>query len=183
MGKYSLVNPYIQGDIETTFRAESSSDAAKKAWNTLSKYINNNVPQFGFTIKNLDDNSLQHYVVKEKITEEDYADFKIIKADIKLKKKQENAFLKSVENIQNKPMFGGKRNKRYLSDYDEDDEDWEDKDFYDNLRYQKYVHQPINYVWYDPYIYSNYADALFLPTFTHLITPYLQIEMNSAFFV
>jgi len=64
MNEYKLVNPYILGKLKTSCKAKTSEDAAEKLWNKLSKYTNNNVPKFYFSIKQKG-GELQHFMVKE----------------------------------------------------------------------------------------------------------------------
>jgi len=50
---YILVNPYIEGSMKKIFKADNSLAASKKAYSVLSKYFNNQVPVFNFTLLKL----------------------------------------------------------------------------------------------------------------------------------
>lgn len=82
---YTLVNPYIVGKFDKSFDGKTPLAAADKAYNALSKYFNNNIPKFYFTLQEggqkniLEDTSemsdspqiggsskFHHFVVKEK---------------------------------------------------------------------------------------------------------------------
>jgi hypothetical protein len=64
---YVLVNPYIQGELNTTIKAKNSIDAAKELYNGLSEHFNNAVPKFYFTIQKggSGKGKLYHFKVKE----------------------------------------------------------------------------------------------------------------------
>jgi hypothetical protein len=47
---YMLVNPYIEGSTLKVFKADNSLAASKTAYESISKYFNNEVPNFNFTL-------------------------------------------------------------------------------------------------------------------------------------
>ena len=49
--QYKLVNPYIVGNMNTTFSGNSPLEAATNAYKELSQYFNNDIPQFYFTMQ------------------------------------------------------------------------------------------------------------------------------------
>jgi len=54
IGKYyMLVNPYIEGSALKIFKADNSMAASKEAYESFSKYFNNKVPSFNFTLLKL----------------------------------------------------------------------------------------------------------------------------------
>lgn len=55
---YMLVNPYIEGSMQKIFKANNSSEASKQAYETISKYFNNEVPNFNFSLLKLKSNEL-----------------------------------------------------------------------------------------------------------------------------
>jgi len=74
MKSYTLVNPYIEGSMRTKFKAGSSLEAAKLAYEELSQYFSNNVPRFLFSLKKTgsdSDNDFYHFQVLEKINNSD----------------------------------------------------------------------------------------------------------------
>lgn len=50
---YMLANPYIEGNIQKVFQADNSLSAAKKAYDAMSKYFNNSIHNFKFTLLKL----------------------------------------------------------------------------------------------------------------------------------
>ena len=50
---YMLVNPYIEGNIQKVFQADNSLNAAKKAYDAMSKYFNNSIHNIKFTLLKL----------------------------------------------------------------------------------------------------------------------------------
>ncbi len=50
---YMLVNPYIEGKTDKVFRADNSLEAAKMAYDSVSKYFNNSVHNFKFSMLKL----------------------------------------------------------------------------------------------------------------------------------
>jgi hypothetical protein len=170
MSKYRLINPNIQGNLNNKFTGDSGIDAAKNAWDTISKYITNNVPKFGFTLENLKDGSLHHFSVKEDL-EGEYAKYDIQELNIKMKSDDLNKFKSKVAKS-NKNMSGGKKHK------DKDDDSSSSSstsDYLSSFKYNRLFNypQPIVYWWYDPYIYS--FDSVYIPTFVAPLTPYIEI--------
>lgn len=56
---YMLVNPYIEGNISKIFKADNSMKAAKMIYESISKYFNNSVNNFKFTILKLKSDSVK----------------------------------------------------------------------------------------------------------------------------
>ena len=55
---YMLVNPYIEGEINKVVRAENSFKAARTIYESLSKYFNNSVKNFKFSLLKLKSDAL-----------------------------------------------------------------------------------------------------------------------------
>jgi hypothetical protein len=92
MPNYKLVNPYIIGSMNTSFEANSSMEAAKKAYENLSQYFGNSMPSFKFSLKRLSsdnkimggsEKSFLHFEAKEEKKKNNLVTFEInqIKAD------------------------------------------------------------------------------------------------------
>lgn len=56
---YMLVNPYVEGSVDKVFKADNSLKAAKMAYDSLSKYFNNSVQNFKFTLLKLKSDSIE----------------------------------------------------------------------------------------------------------------------------
>ncbi len=155
MPNYELVNPYIIGGMKNSFSATDSKSAADNAWSSLSQYITNNVPKFAFTLRNINDGKLSHFLVKEKLNKDKSVDYSIKELKLKLNKEQENYITKNIERIQN----GGKKKDDSESDSSDSSSDSSDDsdsdDIYKKIRYFKNKNQPLNYLWYSPLIYNK----------------------------
>ena len=174
--KFKLVNPQIQGNFQSNVDAPSAEDAAKKIWNKLSKYLTNNVPRFGFTMKG-GNGTLHHFMVKENV-QGNMVDYEIEKFTPKIKKTIMNDFKRKIKGIEQqggkfKKQYGGKKKDYEIDDYE----------MFKLLKKheQRLLTQPIVYWWYDPLIYA--VDTIYIPTFTIPLYPYVEIYMNSAFFI
>ena len=150
----------------------------------MSKYVTNNVPSFAFTLEKTSDNSFHHFLIKEEIND-DMVKYSI--TDYKPKSGGEKKLRESLKKFDNNNQSGGeKKKKRYkkrrYDDDDDDDDDFDDlDDVYDRVRRQKYLHQsqPILYWWYNPLAYQ--LNNFYIPTFTHPLTPYVQVDLGSAY--
>lgn len=172
---YKLINPAIEGELKTTYKAKSDLDAANKAWTAVSKYISNNVPKFAFTLENTKDGSLSHFIVKEKLDGKN-ASFNISKLKVDADAKKEQDFKNRIAS-----QSGGKKHKKYGDDDGEDDSSSSSSSSSDiklispfspfGMNY--WNNSPISYWYYDPYFYN--LDSLFIPTFVYPLTPYVEI--------
>lgn len=202
--RYKLINPLIIGTFTTEYIAETPIDAANEFWVKLSDTLSGNVPKFAFTLQNLDTDNLYHFIVKEKVSNNSTAKFKIEPLDVKpvngvSKTEQNEKFIQLSEKEQlriqsmiNKnnnndndddidkrldDMIGG-RKKRYR-DYDDYRNDWDDDsdDFLDDLKYLRNFSKPrpLSYFWYMPNIYG--LTSLYSPTFVYPNLPYVQIYL------
>jgi len=173
MSNYKLINPYIEGTLVTTFTAPSQLDAACSAWETLSKYITNTVPKFAFTLKNVNDGSLSHFIVKESLRGGKSADYKIKQLDLKLSKDIVKQFEKRLS------MKGGKKHKKDKKDGDDEDDSSSSsssssEEFSAIKLHKMYTKaQPITYWWYDPIVYE--IESVYIPTFVAPLLPYIEV--------
>jgi len=173
MSNYKLINPYIEGTMITSFSGASRLDAASGAWNALSKYITNNVPKFAFTLENINDGQLYHFLVKESLSGNKVADYKISEINLKLKPDVVAQFKNRLS------MKGGKKHRKRGADDDDDDDDDSSSsstsDIFSAIKLSKAYSktQPIVYWWYDPLIYD--VSSIYIPTFTTSIVPYIEV--------
>ncbi|ARF09449.1 hypothetical protein Indivirus_1_72 [Indivirus ILV1] len=179
---YKLINPSIEGQLKTTFKAKSSLDAANKAWTSVSKYISNNVPKFAFTLENTKDGSLSHFIVKEKLDGKN-ASFNISKLKVDSDSKKEEEFKNRIAK-----QAGGKKHRKHSlhashdSHKEHDDSSSSSSSSSSDVKlispFSPFGHNywnntPISYWYYDPYFYN--LDSLFIPTFVYPLTPYVEI--------
>lgn len=177
MSNYKLINPYIEGNMNSSFSANSGMDAAEKTWSTLSKHITNIVPQFAFTLENTSDGSFSHFLVKEKIGDKNSVNYNISELD-KIAASGVKNFKKKLDNfVSSRNLSGGKKHKRHHRD--EDDSSSTDSSSSSDIFRRMKLHQmlnapqPITYWWYDPLIYK--LDSVFIPTFVAPINPYVEV--------
>jgi hypothetical protein len=52
---YKLINPFISGDFDKEFKADTSIKAADLAYQSLSKHFSNNLPVFHFSLQQVSD--------------------------------------------------------------------------------------------------------------------------------
>jgi hypothetical protein len=208
MKSYTLVNPYIEGSMRTKFKAGSSLEAAKLAYEELSQYFSNNVPRFLFSLKKTgsdSDNDFYHFQVLEKINNSDK-----LRYTIKAYNKANNidkfkiAFKKTSKNLQGggpgdigdsgdisetddksdantnsyKKDLVGGKYKKYK--YDDDDDSSSSSSSSDSDYY--YYYKPVNRVrpinYWSYYPYLYPTTRVYIPTFIPSITPYVNISIN-----
>ena len=185
MTVYDLVNPVLGGNINTSFQSKTPLEAAQSAWLHISQYFLNNVPKFAFTLKG-GDGKLHHYMVNEKVDEHKTASYTISSLNVKLNASQISNFGKQVDSINgkiNNDQQGGKKHHSHKHDVDDSSSSSSDEELEDAIRSLKYKamtqSQPLYYFWYNPLMY-NTVD-LYVPTFIAPISPYVHINLNSAF--
>jgi hypothetical protein len=175
--QYKLVNPTIKGDLNTTVSANTPTAAANKFWQKLSKYFTNNVPLFAFSLENTNDNKLSHFTVKEVLVDDNNAEYKIKQMDLKLKKEDEEALRKNIDQAEKK-MNGGKA--IYDNNNNNDHSDDENKYKYNSIKNN--ISQPITWWWYTPAPYTYKLETVFIPTFAVPLTPYIEIQYNGIMY-
>lgn len=180
MKSYILVNPHIEGSIETKFKTKSSAEAANLAYETVSKYFSNNLPKFTFTLQKAGSDKFYHFDVSEKINKNDKIKFEI----------KENTAVSNIDGLKKfiqtneQELDGGKHSKKYrLDDSESSDSSSSDSNSDDDYYYYyKPINRsmPITYWSYYPYVYPNiYSRKLYVPTFVPTVTPYLYISLSN----
>lgn len=183
MGKFTLINPVILGNVETTSNADTDINAAKEIWDNLSKHINNNIPLFLFTLKG--GSMISHFSVKENIKNKDKKiEYLIEKIYPALDNAKESKYVNkatSMFDTLKKYQSGGKRskskgkNKSSDSSSSSSDSDTDSKSYYSYLKLKN--NSPIRYWWYTPSFYQYERPVLFTPTFKTTVVPYIQWEI------
>lgn len=198
MPNYRLVNPLIVGKMNTTFANSTAEDAANDAWGALSSHITNNMPRLAFTIENLEDGSLSHFKVTEKVAAgTKLVDFSIQKLKVKLSAEQEKNMKANYNKMHAAVQQGGSDDKKSKKTKKDDsssssstsDSTSDTDDFYKQVKRfkKKSKDEPITYWWYTPYIYKDDDDKLqsvFIPTFNTPLMPRIEIgltDWSSAF--
>lgn len=177
MKSYILVNPHIEGSVDTKFKTKNSEEAANLAYESISKYFSNNLPKFSFTLQKAGSNQFYHFEVSEKINKNDK-----VKYQIKANKSISNVqgLEKFIEANQEKLAGGKDKSKKYRFDEDSSESssssESSDDDYY---YYYKPVNRslPITYWSYYPYVYP--LKKFYVPTFVPTISPYVYISLSN----
>lgn len=103
---YRLINPYIEGSIDTLVRSSNSFNAGKKIYNLLSNYFTNHVEDFYMTIQNLETKDLTHFRVNESRNKGNEVDFNLIRLENNFSDNLEKKLVESVEGLEK--QSGGK---------------------------------------------------------------------------
>lgn len=187
MPKFRLVNPVIVGSAKTSFSTSSPANAAKMAWESLSEHMVNNNPKFAFTLQNVSDGNLFHYVVSEKIVGGN-VDFSINALDLNLTKTQEENLVKQSDKVfkQKGGEHHEEKKKSKKSSDSSDSSDSSSDSVYEKVKMYKNNNSlisPITYWWYYPYYYSvdTYVESVYIPVFRAPVSPYIEISLSSAF--
>ena len=184
---YKLVNPYIIGSMQSTFEADSSMEAAKLAYQNLSQYFGNHMPEFRFTLKRLSSDgkvvggstkSFLHFKVTENKGSNDNVKYEITELHNAQNVANFQKRLNKVANQDEKKnnQVGG---KKYVKD--DDLSDYFDSEI-DRPRKGPLVYEPIVYYWYDPFVY-NYVDRWYIPTFVLPIQPRVVFDSHSLLYL
>lgn len=99
--KYSLVNPYITGSLETSSNAKDEFTAAREIYGRISKHFKNNVPRFFFTLHGGEGDKMYHFQVSEKKLGKE------VQYVIKEAKATNNGTKKLLDFVQSKKQNGG----------------------------------------------------------------------------
>lgn len=187
MRKYKLVNPYLQGGMATTVESKNEIAAADEIWSNLSKLIVNAVPSFAFTIQDVKSNKLYNFSLSEKQTGGDDGNNEIdynIKA-INIKDDAVKRLVKSINKfediVSNNDSDSSDNQKGGKDDDSEDNNDKKLKKLYKKAKYENYVNKQQSqiYYWlYNPLVYN--VDYVYIPTFVYPLTPYIQIDLGTA---
>lgn len=116
---YQLINPVIEGTFnDTVDSAKTPIIAAEKIWGRIAEHVSGHVPKFMFSIRSIDDSSMNHFEVKEKLSDGSYT---IKELSIDVNPEQVDEFHSDIDNM--KEQAGGassdskrRRHKKYNKD-------------------------------------------------------------------
>lgn len=171
---YRLINPYIEGSINTVVKANNSFDAGKKIYHDISKYFTNQVDDFHMTIQNLETKALAHFKIDEKRDDTGTVNFNLVKLDKNFDKQLEEKMVNHIDKLGR--QTGGRRR----DDSSSDSSSSSDSDFFR-------MSQPINrfVYFYMPYYQLTTLglspidqSRIFLPMFSLPINPSLEIRFD-----
>jgi hypothetical protein len=186
---YNLVNPYIKGTFETSIKTDNSGKAGKYFYKQISGYIGNSLPQFYFTVQKGGKGKYYHFKVSEK-RDNDEVDYKLEPYTLKNESETISSFETALQEVKSKQSGGDKKSKKSKTsktsktskkskkskkndDDDSSDSDSDSDDFLYNYHTIPTWNTPINYMWYDPHVYS--LNSMWMPSFYN-VTPYVEIR-------
>jgi len=152
MTKYNLVNPFIEGNMNTSVKASGELEGAGKIYEQiLAPMFITSVSEFKFSIEG--DGKLYHYIVKENV-KKDSAKFKIEKIgghtdDKKLKNK--------LKELKEEEQSGGKSKHKHKHNKDDDSSSSSSSSEESYYRFNRFCYSP--YI-YSPYINTGYSYTL-----------------------
>ena len=184
--EYYLVNPLIGGNIKTKYSGKNELDAAKKAYDTLSEYFNNNVPEFHFTLQKVTSEKTQvgggkntdykHFKTIEK-KNGNHINFRLVAFKVTKNGTQMKQFREKIKKLESKVQIGSGKKKYDDNDWLDDSDDSDDSDdaYFPRLKRRSVFSHPLSYWWYDPYVFR--IQKYYVPTFVAPIAPYIQIPL------
>lgn len=180
---YRLLNPYIEGSINTVINADNSFSAGKKIYKTISNFFTNHVDDFYMTLQNLETKNLTHFKIGEKKGENGFVDYYIIKLDGNFSKELEKKLINNVEKLMQ--QNGGSHEKK--NDDDDDNDSPSESSSSSEKKYYQYVMQPISKFIYFTLPYYKLQligltpydiSRIYLPMFSLPINPSLEIRFD-----
>lgn len=171
---YRLINPIIEGSVDTVVKAKNSFSAGKKIYNVISGYFTNHVKDFNMTIQNIDTKALSHFNVNEKMSDDSKVDYDLVKLEGELPKDVEKKLLETVDK-----QMGGRRNRDDSSDSDSSSSDEE----YSSMIYvqpiTRFIYYNLPYYKFKTIGLSRYDSArLFMPMFSLPVNPIFEIVLD-----
>jgi len=163
MPSYKLVNPVIKGTLNTTYKGKNGLDAAHKAYQSISKYVHNSMPEFFFTLEKTNNGKTEynHFkVIEDRVGDE--VSYEISKFK-KVSTKDMNKFKKTYKEMTTYQRGGGDDYNISIDDSSSDDL-WRSN----TLRKNQNV---ISFYLYYPRLY--HVRRLFVPTFVTTLSPYV----------
>lgn len=114
---YQLINPIIDGTLDTVYEAENPLKGAELFWMKFAKNILDHVPKFVFSMKDILNNEINHFVVTE---DPKTKSFTISKLDLDIDKKEFDDLENKVDTY-NQNQNGGMRKRYDISSSDSSD--------------------------------------------------------------
>ena len=164
---YILVNPRLSNSSINSEK-KNLNEAADEIWSQLSSNIKNYTPKFYFTIQDISNSKLSHYLVHEGIEKERV---KYNLKQFKGKKIDEKTFLNEIK------QNGGKHHHKHRKDDDDDSSSSSsssDSDLVFTFPTGK-THKNLMTLTYYPTIYG--VPNILLPTFATNYTPFTNIKL------
>tara|TARA_X000000950_G_C13712890_1_gene576952 strand:- start:336 stop:893 length:558 start_codon:yes stop_codon:yes gene_type:complete len=182
MPDYYLVNPVIGGSLKTKFSGKNNLDAANEAYISLSKYFNNNIPEFYFTLQEITSDKTQigggkitdykNFLVKE-TKKKNEVSYRLV--EYKVNNKNElKKFRAELKKLNNKFQLGGHKYDDLDDDILEDDSD-SSEIYFPKVKRSTILSNPISFWFYDPYVFR--IKKYYMPTYVAPLAPYISIPL------
>lgn len=176
---YSLINPHLEGNFNNNFEGSTPMNAAKNVYNEISKYFNNNVPKYYFTLQNNEDKSYHHFEVREK-KNGSQVNYNITshKPTYKIDMDNFNAPLNKYIGGKHSGTLSKIAKRLKHEDSSSSDSDSSSSSSSDSDDWVRTKVSPIRLWWYDPSIYR--IPRVIIPTLN--IRPYVVIPYYRTFY-
>lgn len=171
---YRLINPYIDGSVDTLVTSRNAFNASKKIYKEISTYFTNNLERINMTLQNAETGKLYHFSVNEKLEKNGdkmKVDYKIDQLEGNLSPEIEKKLIKAVENIDKQK--GGYRYDDSDSSSDSDSSD----DYVRPIRNFTYFYLPYHKCCNIDIVPLD-INRVFVPTFNLPINPTIVIRMD-----
>jgi len=185
---YRLINPYVEGSIDTIVSAKNARSAGKHLYGSISKYFTNHVEDFNFAIQNLKSKDITHFKINEKRdnASTNTVDFHMVQLPDEVLPAKVNEKLMTKVNELEKQTGG--RKHRYNDSSSTDSSSSSSSDDYLRRR-DTYVHPISRFTYFNlPYVYNTTTkfiglnaydyNSLFMPVFSWPISPVVEIRMD-----
>lgn len=203
---FTLVIPFIEGDIETKYDTKTAIEAADAFWKNFSDLIVNHLHEYYFTLKETDnDDKFYHFKVTESKMDNGDVKYVIVEVDINLTPKEIYALNEKLEQLRKqtsdpqdsdqsdepKDAQTGGRNHYLFDDDDSSSSSSSSSSLFDDeeksidkvvRRFNKlrYHNRPITHYYYNPILYK--LTSTVVPIFTYPIAPKITIDLASVLF-
>uniref|UniRef100_A0A6C0LRJ6 Uncharacterized protein n=1 Tax=viral metagenome TaxID=1070528 RepID=A0A6C0LRJ6_9ZZZZ len=182
---YRLINPYIDGKMDTIIRSKNSFNAGKHLYNSLSKYFTNHVENFFMTIQNVETKELTHFKINETKRNSNNIDFHMNRIDENLPNSIEKSLIENVDKLSS--QTGGKKKYKYNKYDDSSDSDSDSSTSSNSSSSENRLISPINkFIYFSlPYYKLNLVglnnsdlNSIFMPVFSWPINPTVEIRLD-----
>ena len=190
---YRLINPHIEGSINTVVNSRNAFGAGKKLYNTISTHFTNQVDDFYMTVQNVENSELSHFKIEETRGENGVVDFNLIKLDKNFDDKLEKKLIRNVEELNKQSQSGGRHRhgrSHHRSRRDDDSPSSSSSSSSSSDYYNKFNYFPIQPISHFTYFYLPYyklylsgispldSARIFMPMFGLPVNPSLEVRFD-----
>lgn len=175
---YRLINPSIEGSLDTVVSATNSFRAGKKMYNALSSLFTNHVKDYHMTLQNVSTKENIHFHIKEEPSSDNKVNFKLVRLEEQFPDEIEDKLTEIADNPERLKQKGGKKKRHDDSDSDSDSSSSsEEYDTYHLQPVTRYVYYnlPYQYLCPSPIISPVVEARTFIPLFSFPINPTVEV--------